>query len=41
MTIEEYENICQHLCDVRETTIGKIETSVCSALHLPTCRKKV
>jgi UDP-2,3-diacylglucosamine pyrophosphatase LpxH len=34
MTIEQYEKICQRLCDVRDTTIGKIESTIWSALHL-------
>ena len=34
ITIEEYEAICKSLCDVRSTTIGKIESSIWSALHL-------
>lgn len=34
MTIEEYEKICQRLCDVRQTTMGKIESTIWSALHL-------
>jgi UDP-2,3-diacylglucosamine pyrophosphatase LpxH len=41
MTIEEYENICQQLCDVRETTFGKVESTLWSALHLQFTRKKV
>jgi UDP-2,3-diacylglucosamine pyrophosphatase LpxH len=40
MTIEEYENICQYLCDVRQTTLGKIESTVWSALHLQFTGKK-
>lgn len=32
-SIEEYESICQHLCDLRDTTISKIESSIWSALH--------
>ena len=41
LTIEEYEKICQHLCDVRETTIGRIESTLWSALHLQFASKKV
>jgi UDP-2,3-diacylglucosamine pyrophosphatase LpxH len=33
ITIEEYENICQHLCDVRDTTIGELESGFWAALH--------
>lgn len=33
ISIEEYESICKHLCEVRETTIGKIESTVWSSLH--------
>lgn len=41
MTIEEYEMICQHLCDVRESTIGRLEGTLWSALHLQFASKKV
>jgi UDP-2,3-diacylglucosamine pyrophosphatase LpxH len=34
MTIEGYEKICQHLCDVRESNIGRLESAIWSALHL-------
>jgi UDP-2,3-diacylglucosamine pyrophosphatase LpxH len=34
MTIEGYEKICQHLCDVRETNVGRLESAIWSALHL-------
>jgi hypothetical protein len=34
ITIEEYECICKHLCDMRSTAIGKIESNIWSALHL-------
>jgi UDP-2,3-diacylglucosamine pyrophosphatase LpxH len=33
ITIEEYEKICKDLCDVRSTTIGKIESGLWSVLH--------
>src|SRR5215469_6971201 len=33
INIEEYEDICQHLCDVRDTTIGKLESGIWDALH--------
>jgi hypothetical protein len=33
MTIEGYEKICQHLCDVRETDVGRLESAIWSALH--------
>ncbi|HEY6534560.1 MAG TPA: metallophosphoesterase [Candidatus Nitrosocosmicus sp.] len=41
MTIEDYESICQHLCDVRQTTIDKIENDFWSALHFQFVGKKL
>jgi UDP-2,3-diacylglucosamine pyrophosphatase LpxH len=33
ITIEEFENLCQHLCEIRDTTIGKIESYFWSLVH--------
>jgi UDP-2,3-diacylglucosamine pyrophosphatase LpxH len=41
MTIEDYEKICQHLCDVRQTTIDRIESDFWSALHFQFVGKKL
>lgn len=33
ITIEEYEDICQRLCDVRDTTVGEIESAIWEIIH--------
>lgn len=41
VTIEEYEIMCQHLCDVKEAVIGKIESTIWSSLHFQLANKKL
>ncbi len=40
VTIEEYEIMCQHLCDVKVSIIGKIESPFWSSLHFQLARQE-
>jgi predicted phosphodiesterase len=33
ISVEKYEGMCKHLCDVRETTIGQLESGIWAVLH--------